>query len=166
MILSYSILFIVVCMKHMKLFNIILEEINKFLDEKHLDVTDMNRNLYLDFPIPNTKTKVFKDIKIENDSIKVNDPDFKSYTKYDFVIQNDGTLVIGSGHMKLAQNATQIKAAGELILNDAGKIIYLNNESGHYLPGEKNLDDVRALFNKYNLLNKEYSVRDLKYNKY
>ncbi len=56
----------------------------------------------------------------------------------DFVITNDGKLVIGSGHYNLANKAKSVKGAGGIKVID-GKVVEVTNESGHYKPNSKEL---------------------------
>lgn len=63
--------------------------------------------------------------------------------RYDFVITNEGELVIGRGHTALSQGAETVQAAGELkIVN--GKVREITNSSGHYKPtvaqGQKSVE--------------------------
>jgi hypothetical protein len=145
----------------MNIINIIKEEIQKFLNE-YLDVNKLP-DIPINLPITMPNTKTFKDVSIENDSVKVLDPNFMSYKKFDFVVLPDGTLNIGNGHYRISGKAANVKAAGEIMFDDYGKIIYLSNESGHYKPTEKNLNDITDLFKKYNLVNPEYHVKHQKY---
>lgn len=134
------------------------------LDERHFDVSNMP-DISAKMDIPNIGTKVYRDIEVDNDKISINSDDIKPHKKYDFVILGDGTMLIGYGHYKLSNRANTIKAAGELMLDDYGKIVYLNNESGHYEPTVENLKDIENKFREKNLLNKEYGVIHKKYNK-
>jgi len=53
--------------------------------------------------------------------------------RFDFVITNDGKLLIGTGHFNLSGGASSVKAAGQLkIVN--GKVKEIDNSSGHYQP--------------------------------
>jgi len=121
-------------------------------------------NIPVDIPITNINSKVFNDIKIENDSVKVLDPDFKAYKKFDFILGVDGNLYLGNGHYKISHKAPSVKAAGEIMFDENGKIIYISNDSGHYRPSQKNLEDIAELFRKNRLLNPEYSIIHKKYN--
>ena len=52
---------------------------------------------------------------------------------FDFVVTNEGKLVIGNGHYNLSGNAKTVQAAGRLII-DNGQVKTINNRSGHYQP--------------------------------
>ncbi len=49
----------------------------------------------------------------------------------DFVVTTDGELKVGKGHYRLAQKATSIFMAGELMVDKEGFVIKINNNSGH-----------------------------------
>jgi hypothetical protein len=146
-----------------KLFTYLNPDINFNILKEQFEVNNMP-NLKVDIPIINSNSKIFKDVKIENDSVKILDDDFKPYKKYDFIILNDGNLFIGSGHYRLSKKAEEVKAAGEIMFDENGKIIYIYNESGHYRPSEQNLNDVAELFKKYRLFNPDYSVIHKRHN--
>jgi hypothetical protein len=52
---------------------------------------------------------------------------------FDFVITNEGKLVIGSKHFALSEGATSVQAAGQLRIYK-GKVMDINNSSGYYRP--------------------------------
>ena len=52
---------------------------------------------------------------------------------FDFVVTNDGKLIVGTGHYNLSGGAGSVKAAGQIQLYK-GKIMNINNSSGHYQP--------------------------------
>jgi len=139
--------------------NLVCESLDEYFNVSKLD------DIPIDIPISNLRSKILKDIKIEKGSVTILDPDFLPYVKYDFVINSEGELYIGSGHYKLSKKAPNIKGAGEIMFDDAGKIIYLNNESGHYKPSPKNLYDIAQIFKESDLFNTEYSVIHKKYDK-
>jgi hypothetical protein len=51
----------------------------------------------------------------------------------------------------LSKKAEIIKAAGEIKIDDNGKIIYINNESGHYEPTSNDLYSIVAKFKSLNV---------------
>jgi RHS repeat-associated protein len=53
--------------------------------------------------------------------------------QFDFVVTNNGKFVIGSGHYNISGSAKTVQAAGRVFIS-AGKIITINNRSGHYQP--------------------------------
>jgi hypothetical protein len=89
---------------------------------------------------------------------------------YDFVITNEGKLMIGSSHYTLSGGAETVRAAGTLkIVN--GQIKAITNSSGHYKPtvqqGENAIDQLSnmglntskafiTLYNKDGSVNKAY----------
>jgi len=52
---------------------------------------------------------------------------------FDFVVTNDGKLVIGQGHYNLSGQASEVRAAGQMRIVK-GKVMDINNSSGHYKP--------------------------------
>ncbi|GAA1807275.1 hypothetical protein GCM10009682_31420 [Luedemannella flava] len=54
----------------------------------------------------------------------------------------------GAGHKDLAGNG-KVLAAGEILLNDQGDIVWIDNQSGHFEPrGESPMQVVRATFER------------------
>lgn len=91
---------------------------------------------------PNGKTLSFV---IEDDLIKVNGKPFTGAK--DFIITENGALMLGNGHYHLSGNAKTVKGAGEVnIVN--GKIQDVTNNSGHYQPTSKNTIDAVNTFKK------------------
>ncbi len=107
-------------------------------------------DLDLALNVPAVGSKKFN-YELQDGTVKIIDPEFKPNEIYDFVVTLDGELLIGKEHFKLAKKAGKIKAAGELKINELGKIIYLNNESGHYKPTKEHLRNIYNLFNKMQL---------------
>ena len=67
---------------------------------------------------------------------------------YDFIINEMGEFIIGTGHYKMSKKSDTIKAAGSLKINEEGKIYYIDNTSGHYKPEKGNLKIVfNVLYN-------------------
>jgi RHS repeat-associated protein len=52
---------------------------------------------------------------------------------FDFIISNQGELIVGNGHYNLSNGAESVKAAGQLRLYK-GQVMEINNSSGHYKP--------------------------------
>lgn len=52
---------------------------------------------------------------------------------FDFVVTNEGKLIIGNKHYSLSGGAETVQAAGQIRLYK-GKVMDINNGSGHYLP--------------------------------
>jgi hypothetical protein len=101
--------------------------------------------------VPNVKTNTtVKPIQVVNRTPQ-NGPEFgsQSYTlsngninlnnravtngTFDFVVTNEGQLIIGRGHFSLSNGAETVRAAGQLSLYK-GKVTNINNGSGHYQP--------------------------------
>lgn len=122
--------------------------------------TEKLPDLDIDLPVPSVGTKKF-DTLIEDEKVIVLSDEFKPYQLYDFVVTTDGYLYIGIAHYKLASKAKKIKAAGELKINDKGKIIYLNNESGHYKPTHNHLKSIVNVFQEMNLTQPDLQVQYL-----
>ena len=72
------------------------------------------------------------------------------------VLENGG-FIIGSQHYRMSDKSIHIKACGELKIRD-GKIIYLNNESGHYKPSKKDLSIFVECFKNEDLLHQDLMV--------
>ena len=53
--------------------------------------------------------------------------------KADFIIDQNGKLKLGAGHFKLSDMADNVKGAGTVMITN-GKIDYIDNNSGHYVP--------------------------------
>lgn len=62
------------------------------------------------------------------------DPDSNEIWDGDFIITMEGELRIGRGHAHLSDDAAQLRGAGEIRLNENGKIVGINGNSGHYTP--------------------------------
>lgn len=60
--------------------------------------------------------------------------ELESNMLYDFVVNTSGDLKIGKGHYKLNDRGDTLYFAGRLKVNKTGKICYVDNESGHYIP--------------------------------
>jgi len=73
------------------------------------------------------------------DYVELND--FNSDELYDFVIDKFGVLRIGRGHYKLNNKDKYLYFAGRLKIKN-GKIIYIDNDSGHYYPSKENLNNL------------------------
>ena len=71
-------------------------------------------------------------IKIEKGLISIEGRAVTNGT-FDFVITNEGTLKLGTGHYNLSNGAQTVKAAGQIKVYK-GKITTINNSSGHYKP--------------------------------
>jgi len=59
---------------------------------------------------------------------------------YDFIVNNNGELLIGRGHYKLNKKQDELYFAGRLKII-SGIITYIDNDSGHYVPSKEELID-------------------------
>ena len=76
--------------------------------------------------------------KIENDAIKFTDESITA-GRFDFVIMDNGELRIGRGHDFLSKQAETVRGAGEIYVNEQGKVEAVTNNSGHYKPNNEQL---------------------------
>jgi hypothetical protein len=60
---------------------------------------------------------------------------YKTHGTFDFVVTQDGKLVIGSKHFHLSNKASSVQAAGTIRIFD-GQIREIDNNSGYYKPNE------------------------------
>lgn len=96
--------------------------------------------------LPQVGSKIF-DFTIENDTIVC---EFENEL-VDFIILPDETIRIGKGHFKMSNKSKEIIYAGRLkIVN--GKIIYLDNDSGHYHPDLLDMNVAIVFLTERNLL--------------
>jgi len=56
--------------------------------------------------------------------------------KIDFVVNNNYEILLGIGHFKLNNKESDLKMAGTVIINEIGRITYMDNDSGHYEPNK------------------------------
>lgn len=81
------------------------------------------------------------DYEINSDKILI-----KENMWLDFIIKEDGDVVIGHGHYKISQKSKTLKFAGRLfVLN--GKIIKIDGDSGHYIPNESEVNEIKEFLN-------------------
>ncbi len=73
----------------------------------------------------------------------------------DWIITETNELKFGHGHAFMSNNSKNIKNAGTALIEN-GKIYKITNWSGHYLPDEKYLDEILLLFEKLEILSKNY----------
>lgn len=122
----------------------------KIFEEIQLDVAELD-DLKLDLRLPQVGSKIL-DYDIINNKVIIYSDEFKPNHLYDFVVLRDGTLLIGKMHYKLSNKSKLIKSAGELKIDETGKICYLNNQSGHYKPSARNLENITKKFKELNIL--------------
>ncbi len=75
----------------------------------------------------------------------------------DFVIKSDGSMILGKGHYHLSSSADTVKGAGQIGI-DNGKITYLDNQSGHYLPEIKQTASMANVFKENNLIGEGFQI--------
>ncbi len=112
--------------------------------------------LMLDLPQVKSKTLSFKII-----DDKIVSAEITPYVRYDFIITNECEFLIGSQHYKMSNKAKFIKTCGELEIDESGKIVYLNNESGHYKPTKPLLAKTFEIFKTENLTSDDITVNYL-----
>jgi len=66
--------------------------------------------------------------------------------RWDYIVKTDGEILIGRKHSWLSQGEDVI-AAGEIKYSN-GKIVEINNASGHYLPTPEEASDFLRIFRK------------------
>jgi len=71
----------------------------------------------------------------------------------DFIINTDGYLLLGNGHYKLNKRKHTLIFAGKIGFEN-GKITYIDNDSGHYSPSHKDLDDIYNVMKKAGIISK------------
>lgn len=77
-------------------------------------------------PLPQVGYKNYE-YSVTEDSILIEDGFM------DFIINDDGYLLLGNGHYKLNKRRSTLIFAGKLGIEN-GKITYIDNDSGHYIP--------------------------------
>lgn len=79
---------------------------------------------------------------------------------YDFVITDgfelEGNYIdfqfrIGKKHYYLSGEASEVRGAGSIIINENGKVTAINPFSGHYKPSDEHNEKVIQLFKDLNL---------------
>ena len=79
---------------------------------------------------------------------------------YDFIINLDGELLIGTGHYKLNKKKKVLYFAGRLKIVD-GLISYIDNDSGHFIPTYKQTNKIYNVLKKCELLTKNIELKIL-----
>lgn len=72
----------------------------------------------------------------------------------DFIINKEGELLIGRGHYKLNKKNEKLYFAGRLKIKN-GLIYYIDNDSGHYSPSHKDLDDIYNVMKIAGIISKD-----------
>ena len=81
--------------------------------------------------------------------------------QFSFVIGNDGKLRIGYGHYNLSNSSSSVLSAGSIRVTQ-GKITFISNGSGHYLPTVEDLDKVIPLFQNLGLMADNVKISRIK----
>lgn len=76
-------------------------------------------------------------------------------TLYDFIINENGELMIGRGHYKLNRKSHKLYFAGRLKIRN-GLIYYIDNDSGHYVPQEKDLNNICKAMMKSGIIDNNF----------
>ncbi len=97
---------------------------------------------------------------IHNGKIEFNDHKRRE-DWYDFIITQEGELRIGRGHYFLSDKAMFVKGAGEVYVNEDGKIDCITNNSGHYRPDEAQLKNQYFILKGAGLLSTECDIVDV-----
>ena len=139
----------------MNLFNIIKEELDRFVEE--LNLSNL-RDIPLKTNLPQVNGVGKFSTVLNDDSIEILNNKFEPNKLYDFIVDVNGNLKIGGGHYRLSQKASNVKAAGEIKVDKYGKIIYLNNESGHYEPTKEDIQAIADEFKKMNLTSPNFEL--------
>lgn len=139
----------------MNINNIINDEIQKYLDE--FDVSHLG-DVSLKTNAPQLDRRGLFNTNINNEKVEVLDNRFEPNKLYDYVVDNEGNLIIGGGHYKLSKKAEKVKAAGEIKIDNNGKVSYLNNESGHYEPTKEDLDAIIKTFQELKITSPEIKI--------
>lgn len=66
---------------------------------------------------------------------------------YDYIINTDYQLLIGRGHFKLNKKKEYLISAGRIGIGNNGRICYIDNDSGHYLPSFEHTKQIAIYFN-------------------
>ena len=87
------------------------------------------------------------------------DDDKKVFSEYpenivDYIINENFEFIIGVGHYKLNKKKLNLISAGRVKIFE-GKIVYLDNDSGHYSPNKQHLINIYIFFKKCSMLSDE-----------
>ena len=114
---------------------------NKYIkiNTDYLSIIEMKLN------VPQVGSKELSFIELEDDTL------------YDFIIDIYGNLKTGRGHYKLNKKQKQLYFAGRLKVKD-NKIIYIDNDSGHYYPSKDELEVLHII-----LKESTFAIDELEY---
>lgn len=79
----------------------------------------------------------------------------------DFVVSAIGELLLGHGHYKMSGKSDEILFAGRLMITNK-KIVYIDDDSGHYEPSYSDMTECVDFFNNKDLLSSEFSMKFVK----
>lgn len=99
-------------------------------------------------------------ISIENNAIKFADKNNKAGF-YDYVIMESGELRVGNGHWTLSRGAKNVTAAGEVYIDDLGKISTITNNTGHYRLNQTELINAARTFKRNGVASNDLMVVDV-----
>lgn len=63
---------------------------------------------------------------------------------YDFIVNNEGRLLLGTGHYYLSKGASTVQAAGTLQMWN-GKVKTITAASGHYQPTQAEANNFKTI---------------------
>jgi RHS repeat-associated protein len=84
--------------------------------------------------------------KINNGKIEFTNG-MKNNGTFEYIIDQNGNLILGQKHFYMSGNSVTVKGAGELIMSN-GKVTYINGNSGHYKPTPEEINRTSTFFNE------------------
>jgi len=84
--------------------------------------------------------------KISNGKIEFTSG-MKNNGTFEYIIDQNGNLILGQKHFYMSGNSVTVKGAGELIMSN-GKVTYINGNSGHYKPTPEEINRTSTFFNE------------------
>lgn len=112
--------------------------------------------LHLIEHLPQVGSKVYN-YTFEN-GIFILDVDIK--TPIDYIINDEGELLFGNGHYKLNKKRETLFSAGRVIVDK--KIIYIDNDSGHYNPSFNHTIKIAEFLKSQNVTSSDMKIIDIK----
>ena len=77
----------------------------------------------------------------------------------DYIINNEGEFLIGTGHYKLNKKKETLYSAGRIIVDK--KITYIDNDSGHYNPSFEHTQEIASFLKKNGFTSDEIEIIDV-----
>ena len=124
------------------------------------NITGELSTIYLKHYVPQVGSKMFDSI-LFNNKIKILTTDIVNEINIDYIIDDDYNLLLGIGHFKLNKKKNTLKMAGTLKLNNEGKIMYIDNNSGHYEPDNQKFN--LFLTKISSLLSSKFQFKSIKF---